>query len=80
MGTFNVRTLAFKGTNGMGHAEVIPKTCEDVGCDVIGLQEVSRDEQSDTMAAGYVMFCSGADEGKHEKKGDHGVGLADRVS
>ena len=26
------------------------------------------------------MFCSGADGGKHEKKGDHGVGLAVRES
>ena len=39
MGTYNVRTLAFKGTNGIGHAEVILKTCEDAGgCDIIGLQ------------------------------------------
>ena len=35
MGTFNVRTLAFKNTNGIGHAEVTLKTCEDAGCDVI---------------------------------------------
>ena len=42
MGTYNVRTLAFKGTNGIGHAEVILKTCEDAGCDIIGLQEVRR--------------------------------------
>ena len=38
MGTYNVRTLAFKGTNGIGHADVIPKTCEDAGCDIIGLR------------------------------------------
>ena len=29
-------------------------------------------------AAGYVVFCSGAHGGKHEKKGNHGVGLAVR--
>ena len=69
-------TLAFKGTNGIGHAEVILKTCEDAGCDVIGLQEVRRDGQSAFTAAGYVVFCSGADGGKHKKKGNHGVGVA----
>ena len=36
VGTYNVCTLPFKGTNGMGHAEVILKTCEDAGCDIIG--------------------------------------------
>ena len=76
VGAFNVRTLAFKGANGRGHAEVILKTCEDAGCDVIGLQEVRRDGQSAFTAAGYVVFCS--DGGKHEKKGNHGVGSAVR--
>ena len=37
MGAYNVRTLAFKGTNGIGHAEVILETCEDAVCDIIGL-------------------------------------------
>ena len=79
MGTFNVHTLAFKGTNGIGHAEVILKTCDDRVCDVIGLQKVRRDGQSDFSAAGYVVFYSGADGGKHEKR-KHGVGLAVRES
>ena len=79
-GTYNVRTLAFKGTNGIGHAEVILKTCKDAGCDIIGLQEVRRNEQSAFTAAGYVVFCSGADGETHEKKGNHGVGLAVRES
>ena len=78
VGTYNVRTLAFKGTNGRGHAEVILKTCEDAGCDVIGLQEVRRNGQSVFTAAGYVVLCSGADGGKYKKKGNHGVGLAVR--
>ena len=42
MGTYNVCTLVFKGTNGIDHAEVTLKTCEDAGCDIIGLQEVRR--------------------------------------
>ena len=78
MGTYNVRTLAFKGTNGICHAEVILKTCEDASCDIIGLQEVRCNGQSAFTAAGYVVSCSGADGGKHEKKGNHVVGLAAR--
>ena len=69
VGTCNVRTLAFKGTNGIGHAEVIVKTCEDAGCDTIGLQKVRRNAQSAYTAAGYVVVCSGTDGRKHEKKG-----------
>ena len=80
MGTYSVRALAFKGTNGIGHAEVILKTCEDAGCDVIGLQELRRNGESAFTAAGYAVFCSGADGGKYEEKGNHGVGLAVRES
>ena len=35
VGTCNVRTLALKGTHGIVHSEVILKTCEDAGCDII---------------------------------------------
>ena len=80
VGTYNVRALAFKGTNGIGHAEVILKTCEDAGCDILGLQEARRNGQRNFTATGYVVFCSGADGGKPEKKGNHGVGLAVRES
>ena len=72
VGTYNVRTLAFKGTNGIGHAEVILKTCEDAGCDMIGLQEVRRDGQKTFTAAGYVVFCSGADGGTPRRRGTTG--------
>ena len=78
LGTYNVRTLAFKGTNSIGHTELILKTCEDTGCDIKGLQEVRRNGQGAFTAAGNVVFCSGADEGKDGKKGNHGVGLAVR--
>ena len=76
VGTYNVRALAFKGTNGIGHAEMILKTCEDAGYDTIGFQEVRRNGQSAFTAAGYVVFCSGADGGKHEKKRNHELDLA----
>ena len=52
MGTFNVRTLAFNAKNGIGHSEVILKVCQELGCDVIGLQETRRDGQSTFTAAG----------------------------
>ena len=42
VGTYNVRTLALKSTNGIGHAEVVLKTCEDAGCDIIASQKVRR--------------------------------------
>ena len=79
MGTYSVRALAFKGTNGIGHAEVILKTREDAGCDIIGLQELKRNGESAFTAAGYAVVCLGADGGKYEEKGNHGVGLAYRV-
>ena len=80
MGTYNVRSLVFKGTNVIGYAEVILKTCEDAGCDIMGLQEVRRNGQSAFTAAGYLVVYAGADGGKHEKKGNRGVGLAVRES
>ena len=74
-GRYNVHTLAFKGTNGIGHAEVTLMTCEDAGCDIIGLQGVRHNGQSAYTVAGYVVVCSGADGGKHEKKGNRGIGF-----
>ena len=80
VGTFNVRTLAFNGKNGIGHSEVILKVCQELGCDVIGLQETRRDGQSTFTAAGYTVFRSGADGSKYERKGTYSVGLAVRES
>ena len=56
MGTFNVRTLAFNGKNGIGHSEVTMKVCHELGCDVIGLHETRRDRQSTFTAAGHTVF------------------------
>ena len=52
VGTFIVLALAFNGKNGIGHSEVILKVCQELGCDVIGLQETRRDGQSTFTAAG----------------------------
>ena len=45
VGTYTVRTRAFKGTNGKGQAEVKLKNCEDAGCDLVRLQEVRGNGQ-----------------------------------
>ena len=42
-GTFNVRTAAVNGVNGIGHINTLLITCVAKGCDVIGLQETKRD-------------------------------------
>ena len=75
-GTFNVRTAAFKGVNGIGHIDVLLRICAAKGCDVIGLQETKRDGISGIVAAGYRIYFSGDCSGVKERKGQHGVGLA----
>ena len=78
VGIFDVRTLAFNGKNGIGYSEVILKVWQELGCNVIGLQETRRDGQNTFTAAGYTVFCSGADGSEYKRKGIHGVGLAVR--
>ena len=41
--TFNVRTAAVNGVNGIGHIDTLLRTCAAKGCDVIGLQETKGD-------------------------------------
>ena len=36
-GTFNVRTAAVNGFNGIGHIDTLLRLCSVKGCDVIGL-------------------------------------------
>ena len=72
MGTYNVRTLAFKGTNGIGHAEVIRKTCEDAGCDIVRLQEVRRDGQVLLRRRGMLCFAQEQTEGSTKRRGTKG--------
>ena len=52
MGTFNVRTLAVNGKNGLGHAEGIMEVCRKIQCDLVGLQETRRDGQN-----GFTASC-----------------------
>ena len=75
-GTFNVRTAAVKGVNGIGHIDSLLRPCAAKGCDVIGLQETKRDGVSEISAAGYRVYFSGDCSGVKGRKGQHGVGLA----
>ena len=45
-GTFNVCTVAVNGVSGIGHIDTLLRTCAAKGCDVIGLQETTRDGTS----------------------------------
>ena len=74
--TFNVRTTAVNGVNGIGHIDTLQKTCPAKGCDVIGLQETKRDGTSETSASGYRVFFNGGCSMAKGRKGQHGVGLA----
>ena len=47
---------------------------------MISLQEVRRNGQRVFTATGYVLYCSGANEQKHEKNGNHKLYLAVRES
>ena len=50
-GTFNVRTAAVNGVNGIGHIDTLLRTCAAKGCDVIGLQETKKDGTSEISRA-----------------------------
>ena len=63
-GTFNVRTAAFKGVNGIGHIDVLLRICAAKGCDVIGLQETKRDGISEIVVTAA---------GLKEEKGSMGL-------
>ena len=59
VGTFNVRTLAFNGKNGIGHNDVILKVRQELGCDVIGLQETRGDGRVRSQQKSTLFFLRG---------------------
>ena len=65
--TYNVRTLASKGTKCIGHAEVMLKTC-----DVIGLHEVRRDGQSALWRRVMLCFAQEQTEESIRRRGTTG--------
>ena len=67
--------------HGAGRAAEVLDVYQEMGCDIIGLQETRRGGQSALLQAGYVVYCSGESGGDGErKKGQGGVGLAVRKS
>jgi len=77
IGTFNVRTLAYKGKRPVGHNPMTAiQICAEAGCDVVGLQETRREGQGCIEQGEYVIMWSGARAGTKDKKGVHGVALA----
>ena len=44
--TWNTRTMAEKGSNGIGHAETLLRRARRAGCDIVGLQETWRSGQT----------------------------------
>ena len=51
-GTFNFRTAAVNGVNGIDHIETLLRSYAAKGSDVIGLQETKRDGTSKIVASG----------------------------
>ena len=79
--THNERTMAVDGKHGLGRAAEVLAVYQEMGCDIIGLQETRRSDQSGLLQAGYVVYYRGESGGDEEgKKGQGGVGLAVRKS
>ena len=77
----NVRAMAVDGKHGVGRAAEVLDVYQEMGCNIIGLQETKGRGQSVLLQAGYVVYCSGESGGDGEgKKGQGGVGLAVRKS
>ena len=74
-GTFNVRTAAVSGVNGIGPIDTPMKPCAAKSCDAIGLQEIKRHGTSEIVTSGYRVYFSVHCSGDKGRKGQHGVGL-----
>ena len=69
--------MAVEGKHGVGKAAEVLDVYQEMGCDIIALQETRRSGQSALLQPGYVVYCSGEFGGNGEgKKGQGGVGLA----
>ncbi|CAN0467775.1 unnamed protein product, partial [Ascophyllum nodosum] len=73
--------MAVDGKHGVGRAAEVIDVYQEMGCDIIGLQETRRSGQSILLQAGYVVYYSCESGGDEErKKGQGGVGLTVRKS
>ena len=57
--THSVRTMAVDGKHCVGRAAEVPGVYQEMGCNIIGLQETRRSGQSALLQAGYHDYCSG---------------------
>ena len=74
--TFNVRTAAVNGVNGIGHIDTLLRPCAAKGCGVVRLQATKRDEISEIVASGYRGSFSGDCSRVKGREWQHGVELA----
>ena len=58
--------MAVDGKHGVGRAAEVLDVYQEMGCDIIGLQETRRSGQSALLQAGYVVYCSGESGGDGE--------------
>ena len=65
--THNVKTMAVDDKHGVGRAAEVLGMYQEMGCDVVCLQETRRSGQS-SLQAGYVVYCSGESGGDGEGK------------
>ena len=76
-----MRTTAVNGNYGVGRAAKVLDVYQEMGDDIIGLQETRLSCQSALLQVGCVVYCGGESGGEGEgKKGQGGVGLAFRKS
>ena len=65
--------MVVNGKHGVGRAAEVLHVYQEMGCDIIGLQETRHSGQSALLQAGYVVYCSGESGGDGEgKKGQGG--------
>ena len=73
-GTFNFRTTAVNGANGIGHIDTLLRPCAVKGYGVVGLQETKRDGTSEIVASGYHVFSAVIAAGSKAEKGSMELG------
>lgn len=78
--TFDIRTLAFNGDHGLGHAEETMEVYRQNGCDILALLETRRDGQNGFTAAGDAVYCGGSGGRAMGAKAQQGVGVAIKES
>lgn len=60
VGKCNVRSLAYKGSNGIGpNSKTVLQLCASSMCDKVGVEETGRADQEAFTHAGCVVLCSG---------------------